>query len=288
MEKRITEEICRTLEQHGYRSPVLLGEGSFSVVYRVCDQKSRFWACKISEAGGQWERECHNSKEICHPRFPTYREHWTEGGKGYLVMEFWDGCDLRKMLGRRGRLSPEQAGRIALQISEGLQYLHERPYPFLYRDLKPENIRIRVDGSAGILDLGCLWNREQEWSGAGNRSYSAPEQFVQGEIPGEESDVYAVGKILAAMLGEEADEVKRGQKGSARQNKSKKTGRKQRRQENWLRKISAIATCGERKDRIPDIKTLRTLLAVSDASGRERRRAYRAADFYYIRKLYCP
>lgn len=203
-------------------------------------------------------------------------------------MEFWDGCDLRKMLDRRGRLSPGQATRIALQISEGLQYLHERPHPYLYRDIKPENIRIRVDGSAGILDLGCLWNREQEWSGAGNRSYSAPEQFVQGEIPGEESDVYAVGKILAAMLGEEAFGAPGGQTGFRQQNAGKKQGRQQRRQEKWLRKVITMATCEDRKERIPDIKTLRKLLAVSDASGRERRRAYKAADFYYIRKLYCP
>jgi len=124
------------------------------------------------------------AERACHPLFPAYREHWTDEEWGYLVMEFWDGCDLRKMLDRRGRLSPGQAARIALQITEGLQYLHERPHPFLYRDLKPENIRIRVDGRAGILDLGCLWNREQDWSGAGNRSFSAPEQFVPGEIPG--------------------------------------------------------------------------------------------------------
>ena len=288
MEQRITEEICRTLEQHGYRSPLLLGEGGFSVVYRVCDQKNRFWACKIVEATGLWEQECHNSKEICHPLFPAYREHWTEGGKGYLVMEFWDGCDLRKMLDRRGRLSPEQAWRLVLLITEGLHYLHERPHPFLYRDLKPENIRIRVDGSAGILDLGCLWNREQEWSGAGNRSYSAPEQFVRGEIPGEESDVYAVGRLLAVMLGENMGGKIRKSAGTWGYKQAKNNGRKQRRQEKWLRKVTAMATCEERSDRIPDIKTLRMLLAATDASGKERRRAYRAADFYYIRKLYCP
>ena len=62
-----------------------------------------------------------------------------------------------------------------------------------------------MDGRAGILDLGCLWNREQDWSGAGNRSFSAPEQFVPGEIPGEESDVYAVGRLLAVMLGDDTD-----------------------------------------------------------------------------------
>ena len=199
-----------------------------------------------------------------------------------------NGGVLRKMLDMRGRLSPGQAARIALQITEGLQYLHERPHPFLYRDLKPENIRIRVDGRAGILDLGCLWNREQDWSGAGNRSFSAPEQFVPGEIPGEESDVYAVGRLLAVMLGDDTDGTVRQSVGIRRRNAEKRCGRKEQRQEKWLRKVIAMATCEERKDRIPEIKMLRTLLMVTDDSGRERKRACRAADFYYVRKLYCP
>ena len=182
MEQRITENMGRSLKEHGYRDPVFVGKGSFAKVYRVRDEKRDFQACKISKVTEQWEQECRNSREICHPLFPAYREHWTDGEWGYLVMEFWDGCDLRKMLDRRGRLSPGQAARIALQITEGLQYLHERPHPFLYRDLKPENIRIRVDGRAGILDLGCLWSRtgrERETEASALRSSSC-----RGRFPG--------------------------------------------------------------------------------------------------------
>ena len=65
--------------------------------------------------------------------------------------------------------------------------------------------------------------------------------------------------------------------------RKKRCGRKDQRQEKWLRKVIAMATCEERKDRIPEIKMLRTLLMVTDDSGRERKRACRAADF-----LLCP
>ena len=203
-----------------------------------------------------------------------YREHWTQDGMGYLIIEFWEGMDLRKMLDRRGRLSPVTALNVTLQITEGLQYLHEREHPFLYRDLKPENIRIRENGRAGILDLGCLWNREDAWSGAGNYSYSAPEQFTRGELPGEESDVYAVGRLLSVMLGEEKVHLK--------------ISGKDRRREKWLRRIVGMTTCEERKRRVPDIKHLRRLLLVTDAGVRERRWAAKAADFYYVRKLHYP
>ncbi len=263
----------RTIAEHGYADPVFIGEGSFAKVYRVRDREGRFWACRVSENSGQWERECRNWQEIAHPLFPAYREHWTEGGTGYLIIEYWNGMDLRKMLDRRGRLSPATAQEVALQIAEGLQYLHEREHPFLYRDLKPENIRIRENGRVGILDLGCLWNREDAWSGAGNYSYSAPEQFSPGELPGEESDVYAVGKILEVMLGE----------GSCR-----KITCRERRGEKWLRRIVKMTTCEDRKRRVPDMNNLRRLLLATDAGVRERRWAVGTADFYYVRKLYCP
>ena len=262
------------LEAHGYEEPIFIGEGSFAKVYRVKDKEGCFWACRVSEYSGQWERECRNWQEIRHPLFPVYREHWTQDGMGYLIIEFWDGMDLRKMLDRRGRLSPVTALNVTLQITEGLQYLHEREHPFLYRDLKPENIRIRENGRAGILDLGCLWNREDAWSGAGNYSYSAPEQFARGELPGEESDVYAVGRLLSVMLGEEKVHLK--------------ISGKDRRREKWLRRIVEMTTCEERKRRVPDIKHLRRLLLVTDAGVRERRWAAKAADFYYVRKLHYP
>lgn len=96
MEQRITENMGRSLKEHGYLDPVFVGKGSFAKVYRVRDKKRSFQACKISKVTEQWEQECRNSREICHPLFPAYREHWTDGEWGYLVMEFWDGCDLRK------------------------------------------------------------------------------------------------------------------------------------------------------------------------------------------------
>ena len=264
-----------SLKEHGYHSPIFLGEGSFSSAYRVLDEMGHFWVCKVADGEREklWQQECENWQEIRHPLFPSYREHWTDGGKGYLIIEFWEGMDLREMLARRRRLAPGQAAQILSQIAEGVQYLHERPHPFLYRDLKPENIRIRSNGRVGILDLGCLWNREQGWSGAGNYFYSAPEQFRPGEIPGEESDVYALGKLLAAMLGEDKGRDRRW---------------RDRRRKKWLRRLIAMATDKERDSRIPDCKTLQELLTVMDASYRIQKQTLKRADFYYIRKLYYP
>lgn len=316
MEFELNEKVIVNLRQHGYFSPILCGRGSFATVYRVTDEKGNFWACKISETTKMWQREYQNWAEIDHPVFPRYREHWTHGKFGYLVIEFLEGMDLHEMLERRGRLSPGRAAAVMGQIAEGLQYLHERTQPFLYRDLKPENIRIRVDGSVGIVDLGCLWNREQGWSAAGNYAYSAPEQFRTGEYPGEESDVYAAGKLLAALLGiviEDNGQLCKGRiflkkifgkqlpesviyrtrdrktdgiGGTGHDKRKEYRGRrKERKQEKWLCRLIRMTACEERRNRIPDMKTLQRLLAVTDAPGWKKRQTLKSADFYYIRKI---
>lgn len=74
------------------------------------------------------------------------------------------------------------------------------------------------------------------------------------------------GRLLAVMLGDDTDGTVR-QSGGIRGNAEKRCGRKEQRQEKWLRKVIAMATCEERKDRIPEIKMLRTLLMVTDDSG---------------------
>lgn len=42
MEQRITENMGRSLNEHGYRDPVFVGKGSFAKVYRVRDEKGTF------------------------------------------------------------------------------------------------------------------------------------------------------------------------------------------------------------------------------------------------------
>lgn len=186
MEQRETEqrngtngiEMERILVWHGYHSPVSVGEGSFSQVYRVTDSSGGFRACRVSDVTEQWQRECENWQEIRHPLFPGYVEHWTEGGKGYLIMEFWDGMDLRKMLERRGRLTPGHAAWIADQIAEGIQYLHERQHPFLYRDLKPE-----ISGSVSTAEWGS-WI----WDACGTEKKNGREQAIIPTVRRNSSD----------------------------------------------------------------------------------------------------
>lgn len=205
------EEFRELLEAGGYENATLVGSGAFGHVYRVRKRYGKnYFACKLAEgaqARALLKREAELQSSLDHPLFARYVGLMEGEYTTALFMEYVRGRDLDEML-RRGTLAKRQAVDIARQLAEGLLYLHESEEPVLYRDLKPGNIRVGSGGRVKILDLGCACRlSEAGRTKAGSRGYAAPEQF--GEEPGAEdrahcgiySDVYAWGRVLAAMLG---------------------------------------------------------------------------------------
>ena len=217
---------------------VLLGTGAFSKVYRVMDEETKeFVVCKISSWTELAKKEADILEKINHPLFPAYRGKFYENGQFCLIMEYICGEQLQKIVKRRGGISQQRAVEIVLELAKGLLYLHELPEPVIFRDIKPENVLIQQDGRVRLVDLGCAYicgvppeNR------AGSRGYAAPEQFIQGEEIGMESDVYALGKLLEFMLA-----------GTRKVSPG-------------LKRLMKRAVQEEPKQRIPDMRTFRKLL----------------------------
>src|SRR5262249_35094531 len=67
----------------------------------------------------------------------------------YIAMEFVPGERLRDLLARQHRLAIPFAVKLAMQIAEVLQYLHENGV--VHRDLKPENVMLTPDGSIKLM-----------------------------------------------------------------------------------------------------------------------------------------
>ncbi|MCM1091921.1 MAG: serine/threonine protein kinase [Butyrivibrio sp.] len=193
------------LRRHGYAKVKLIGRGAFGHVYQVKHRRTRKRAaCKVAIGVREQEvlrREAMLQGKLSHPLFARFLDWIEEDDISILIMEHVRGRDLSDLL-RRGPLSARRAVRIAIQLAGGLQYLHESPEPVLYRDLKPENIRIGVGDRVKLLDLGCACPlSEAGRSLAGSRGYAAPEQL--GETAGTcgfHSDIYALGRVLTAML----------------------------------------------------------------------------------------
>jgi serine/threonine-protein kinase len=121
----------------------------------------------------------------------------------YMVMEWCDGRLLREILSE-GRLSQDRAIRIAINVLEALEYIHENGV--VHRDLKPENIMVDARDSIKLIDFGIAGDsaaRRLTYANftatLGTADYISPEQ-VKGKRGDGRTDMYTVGIILYEML----------------------------------------------------------------------------------------
>ncbi|MFO0661181.1 MAG: serine/threonine-protein kinase [Polyangiaceae bacterium] len=134
-----------------------------------------------------------------------------DDGERFMVMEYLDGETLRQRLKRGGRMSPEQAAPIFMQLLEGLAAAHAAG--IIHRDLKPDNVyleRARAGQTdwVKILDFGIskfseVGGEEQMTrTGAvmGTLFFMSPEQARSANLVDARSDLYSVGAMLFQAL----------------------------------------------------------------------------------------
>lgn len=200
----MSERIKNSLLKKGYELGGLIGEGATAKVYSIKEITTKAeYACKISNHTRWIAPESELLRSLQHPLFPKWKAYWEADGCGYLVMEYIAGSSLENHLKRRGAFGQEETVRIALELADGLRYLHEKG-GFIYRDLKPENIMIQPDGKARLLDLGAAAIPED--CRAGTLGYAAPEQQLMSQEIGKSialtpvSDIYSLGMVMHYML----------------------------------------------------------------------------------------
>jgi serine/threonine-protein kinase len=207
-----------------------LGQGGMGTVYQARDAHGQPMVLKVpfdvllDDPGTQarYERELEVSRSLDHPHIQrllaTGRIHsagepgagapeapqTSPGGVPYTVLEWVDGGLLREHLYEGRPLSVEEAGRIASQLCDALEYCHGRG--IVHRDLKPDNVLITREGNVKLMDFGAaLLEGARKITTAslspalGTPDYMSPEQ-VQGQRGDARSDVYALGIMLYEML----------------------------------------------------------------------------------------
>ena len=151
-------------------------------------------------------RESRQAAAVDHPNVVSVHEVGNHEGQLFLAMQWIEGTDLNELIGRKGRLPPDQAVRITLQLAGALQAVHDAG--LIHRDVKPANVLLRQVGGedhAYLTDFGVAkpLQAEEKFTKSGftvgTSGYMAPEQIL-GREPLPQTDIYALGCVFFRLL----------------------------------------------------------------------------------------
>ncbi|MFJ1762052.1 serine/threonine-protein kinase [Amycolatopsis sp. NPDC088138] len=109
-----------------------------------------------------------------------------EGQDVWLVMEYIPSRSMATFLAEHGRLTPDQAAALGIQLGNALTAIHAAG--FVHRTLEPGTVLLADDGGVKLTDIGI--------SGGGpSPAYVAPE-VARGLPPSPPADVFSLGATL--------------------------------------------------------------------------------------------
>ncbi len=142
-------------------------------------------------------RMIHRYRE--NPHIITVQALFEENRTAYYVMDYLDGCDLKRYVAQKGgKLPYRQVMNLLSPIFDALGEVHRQNV--IHRDISPDNIYICQNGQAKLLDFGAarvaLKGKSQSLSVILKRGYAPEEQYRSHGIQGPFTDVYALAGTL--------------------------------------------------------------------------------------------
>ncbi len=218
-----SHQVGKTLENGKYELTQILGAGTFGEVWRATQVilgttvaiKILHWRITKKDTRERFILEAKVAISLGkHPNIVAGRDLIVENNLIAIVMEYIDGGMTLESFLDEWLPSEREALRITASILRGLSYAHENGV--LHRDLKPANVLLNpitnpptpmlADfGLAGTSNGGENDGERRTVAGMrmGTPGYIAYEQWVNPLIGTARSDLYAIGVILAEMMGVE-------------------------------------------------------------------------------------
>jgi tRNA A-37 threonylcarbamoyl transferase component Bud32 len=146
------------------------------------------------------QREAQYLRQLQHPALAHVLDYFVDEGRHYLLMEYIDGIDLRRLVREKGVRKVSDVINYAEQIADIISYLHGQNPPLIHRDLTPDNIILREDETIAVIDFGA----SNHFIGTatqtliGKQAYMPAEQ-LRGKSD-QRSDIYSFGATLYFLL----------------------------------------------------------------------------------------
>jgi serine/threonine protein kinase len=196
-----------------YQVRRVVADGGMGRVYQALDMQDKSGvAIKVLHpdvsrdpiAVERFKREFEVSKLLPHEHIVDVRDFRETEDKSYaLVMEYLEGEELRMLLKREKRLSPERVVRMLSQVAIGLDSAHRQR--LVHRDLKPDNLFLcgtREGDIIKVLDFGSVKDKSSMakkltvvGTTIGSPFYMAPEQAQGLDTLDARADVWALAAI---------------------------------------------------------------------------------------------
>jgi eukaryotic-like serine/threonine-protein kinase len=192
-----------------------LGKGAMGMVYEArdpnLDRRVAIKTIKVEhlsqEASAEYEArfrtEARSAARLQHPNIVSVYDSDRHGDVAFLVMEFVQGDDLKKILDSGRSFTLEQSAHLMRDLLSALDYAHRQN--IVHRDVKPANLLVEANGRVKLTDFGVARIQDSgdatrtRGSMVGTLKYMAPEQ-VQGLTVDARADIFAAGVVLYQLL----------------------------------------------------------------------------------------
>ncbi|KAL9231267.1 hypothetical protein vseg_006514 [Gypsophila vaccaria] len=187
----------------------ILGEGSFGPVYKASMPAGGVVAVKVLASNSrQGEKEFQTEVSLLgrlhHRNLVNLVGYCVERGQYMLIYEYMSNGSLDKLIySEEDVLTWDERLQIALDISHGIEYLHEGAVPpVLHRDLKSANILLDSTMRAKVADFGL--SKEDIFDGRksslkGTYGYMDP-AYITTSKSSLKSDIYSLGVIFFELI----------------------------------------------------------------------------------------
>jgi serine/threonine protein kinase len=144
------------------------------------------------------------------PRFVEIYEYGQLENAFFVAMEYVEGRSVADMLRETGRIDPQTAARIAMEICSQLEKLHShqaeidgRRRAIVHGDIKPSNVQITSNSQVRLLDFGIAkvisLTRNLTHHDLGSPNYCSPERLASTRVD-QHADLWATGVSLYEMV----------------------------------------------------------------------------------------